>query len=217
MNKKEICVLCSCIMSLNTFALSTHYHKIESQLNNKINNQSQIIQKIETNNKKLHENNEQLIKDKNKLTDNMKNLQKNLENTEDKLEKTEKQLHEKNKEIEKLRPSRGGNNYQSQHMQEFTLTFYTDLSCENSSAGAVNCLGQKLSQGMVANNKLPLGTKIYLEGYGNYYVADKGGSSFNNNYHLDVFVPRNGGESNSQYKKRVNNMGIKKVKGYIRK
>ena len=54
--------------------------------------------------------------------------------------------------------------------QNFILTFYTSLDCENG-YGAITCTGKKLRPGMVANNVLPLGTKIYLEGWGNVVAA----------------------------------------------
>lgn len=99
----------------------------------------------------------------------------------------------------------------------FTLTFYTDLAEENGGYSGITCTGSKLEYGMVANNVLPLNTIIKLEGMGEFKVADRGGSNFNNSNRLDVFVPRNKGESKSSYIKRVNKLGVKKVHGYIKK
>jgi 3D (Asp-Asp-Asp) domain-containing protein len=116
-----------------------------------------------------------------------------------------------NKQNEKKDLSRGGN------IQEeiFVLTFYTSLIEENSEAGPVTCNGSKLRDGIVANNILPQGTKIITKEFGELIVADTGGNNFNVRHRLDVFVPRNKGENNRQYKNRVNKMGIVKVKGYI--
>ncbi|WP_195966784.1 hypothetical protein [Clostridium sp. 1001283B150210_160208_E6] len=98
--------------------------------------------------------------------------------------------------------------------QEFILTYYTDLNSENG-YGAVNCLGERLEHTMIASNYFPLGTKIVIDGV-TYEVRDRGSSRFNNPKRLDMFIPRNQGESNREYYKRVNNMGVKTVKGYIK-
>lgn len=107
--------------------------------------------------------------------------------------------------------SRGGNTQE----KTFILTFYTGLIEENSEAGAVTCNGSKLRDGIVANNILRQGTIIITREYGELIVADKGGNNFNTINRLDVFVPRKKGENDYQYKKRVNTMGVVKIKGYI--
>lgn len=99
-------------------------------------------------------------------------------------------------------------------MVEFTLTFYTTLNEENG-WGPINCLGEPLAAGMVANNVLPLGTKIDLGDYGVVEVRDRGGNNFNVMHRIDYLVMRNPGESDREYFKRVNNYGVKKVMGYI--
>lgn len=98
--------------------------------------------------------------------------------------------------------------------QEFILTYYTDLNSENG-YGAVNCLGERLEHTMIASNYFPLGTKIVIDGV-TYEVRDRGSSRFNSPKRLDVFISRNQGESNREYYKRVNAMGVKTVKGYIK-
>ena len=100
--------------------------------------------------------------------------------------------------------------------QEFILTFYTSLNSENSSAGAVTCQNKPLIRGGVANNVIPQNTKIYLEGYGQVIVNDKGSSKyFSKSNRLDVFIEREEGESDKQYLRRVNDYGVQKVQGYI--
>lgn len=97
----------------------------------------------------------------------------------------------------------------------FELSFYSDLNCENG-YGNLTANGERLSQGMIANNFLPFNTKVYIEGYGTKRVTDRGSNKYFNAVNkADVFVPRNGGESDSAYYKRVNMMGRKHVKGYI--
>ena len=96
---------------------------------------------------------------------------------------------------------------------DFILSFYTNIKDENGGY-TVTCTGQPLQYGMIASNVYPLGTKIYLEGYGLFTVADTGGDHFNNYNRLDVLIPpKYEGEPN--YKQRVNNMGKPHVKGYV--
>lgn len=98
---------------------------------------------------------------------------------------------------------------------DFILTFYTSLDCENG-YGAITCTGKKLTDGMVANNVYKLGTTIKLDGFGKVTVADRGSNKFfNNETRLDVFIPRDGNESDYNYKRRVNKMGKVIVKGRI--
>lgn len=108
--------------------------------------------------------------------------------------------------------SRGG---ELEYDMTFELTFYSGLACENSKYGAVNCKGVKLFDGIVANNVLPYGTKIKLEGWGNVEVLDVGGSNFDTPHRLDVYVPRIEGESDNEYYNRVQRMGRVKVQGKI--
>ena len=96
---------------------------------------------------------------------------------------------------------------------DFILSFYTNTKDENGGY-TVTCTGQPLQYGMIASNVYPLGTKIYLEGYGLFTVADTGGDHFNNYDRLDVLIPpKYEGEPN--YKQRVNSMGKPHVKGYV--
>lgn len=95
---------------------------------------------------------------------------------------------------------------------EARISFYTDLACENTEHGAVNCMGEPLRKGMVANNVLELGQELWIEGIGDVTVSDRGGKAFNSETSFDVFIPRNHNESDTEYYNRVNHMGIKKVK-----
>lgn len=95
------------------------------------------------------------------------------------------------------------------------LSFYTDLECENSSYGAVDCQGNKLTYGTIANNSYPLNTKIYIKNYGLMSINDRGKRLHSNNF--DVFMPRKNNEGSNEYYKRINNMGVKTRDGYILK
>lgn len=99
----------------------------------------------------------------------------------------------------------------------FKVSFYTSLACENTSYGAVDAMGNKLEFGTIAVPKdVPLKSKIYIEDY-EFTARDRGSKvkwADSNTMKVDVFIPRKEGESDDAYYKRVNNMGIKTVKGY---
>ena len=120
------------------------------------------------------------------------------------------QIQEAEKKLKQRTSSSDNGKY-----KEFTLSFYTSLPSENMGY-TTTAWGQQLKYGMVASNVYPRGTIIYLEGYGEFEVQDKGGSNFNNSNRLDVFIPRLNGESDREYKNRVYNLGIVKVRGYIK-
>jgi hypothetical protein len=104
---------------------------------------------------------------------------------------------------------------------EITLSFYTTLPKENG-GHTVTCLGVPLKylDNAVASNHYSLGTKIYLEKFGEVEVLDHGGKDFNSPYRLDVLIQRdkkNNGkwEDDDEYFRRVNKMGRIKVKAYL--
>lgn len=98
---------------------------------------------------------------------------------------------------------------------DFYVTYYTDLPEENG-GWSITASGEAYRYGVVANNVHPMYTNIYLEGLGNFQVLDRGGSEFYASNRLDIFIPRKSGESDSQYKSRVNGMGRRVYKGYIK-
>jgi len=97
-------------------------------------------------------------------------------------------------------------------------TFYSALGEENGGYAGINALGGKLKQGSLAVPKdIPLGSKFYIEGYGNFVADDRGGAIKridSNTIKVDIFVPRNGGESDDAYRRRVDNMGRVKTTGW---
>ena len=98
----------------------------------------------------------------------------------------------------------------------FKLSFYTTLPEEN--GGYANMANGKPIVGaynVVASNYYPLGTKIYLEGFGTMVVSDRGGSAFNSSVRLDVLIQRREGESTADYKARVRKLGRQEVSGKI--
>lgn len=157
------------------------------------------------------ENNSQI--EQNKITED-NNEQSDLNKSE-----AEEKNDEKNNPSNKKQLSRGGSLETNSLGDEIdiVLTFYTSLAEENGGYTGITCTGGKLTPGIVANNVLPLGTEIYTNEFGTLTVADRGGNNFDTIHRLDVFIARNDGESDWEYKKRVNDMGKVKIKGYIAK
>lgn len=189
-SKKLIVIICFLILS-NSYFLHN-----KNECEKKLNIQQKQIIDYKNKNTKL----ETQVKDIKLKTDKEIKDLKSINNN----------LKLNNEKLKKDRLSRGG----GLSKETFVLTFYSSLNCENG-YGAITCNGENLSQGMVANNVLPQGTKIHLENYGVVTVADRGGNNFNNKYRLDVFVPKNEEESDYEYLNRVNNMGRIRVKGHI--
>lgn len=125
---------------------------------------------------------------------------------------------ERNKTIEYLKCKTGLNVVDYEEIY-FTLSFYTDCPSENIPGKiTTDCVGRKLVSYGVANNLFDLGQHLYIEGFGYKEVRDKGSNKHFNNYNkLDVFVPREYGESDDQYLYRVNNIGKITKKSYILK
>lgn len=105
-----------------------------------------------------------------------------------------------------------GGNYAAE--MTFHLSFYSNLP-EHNGGYSKTASGKNLSYGMVANNVLPFGTKIYLEGWGVVTVEDRGGKGFNTINRLDVFIPPKSGESKQAYIDRLYKLGRQTVKGTI--
>ena len=97
----------------------------------------------------------------------------------------------------------------------FEISFYSDLNCENG-FGNITATGKTLKDGMIANNFLNFGTKVYIDGLGLKTVEDRGSKKYFNAVNkADVFIHRNYGESDKEYYRRVNNLGRKHIDGYI--
>ena len=94
---------------------------------------------------------------------------------------------------------------------ELIFSFYTSLSSENGGNEGITCTGSKLKYGDLASNVWGLGTQFKTQDGQIFTVVDKGGSHFNSYNRVDCYIPRQIGESDYQYYKRVNNMGHKTV------
>jgi len=80
------------------------------------------------------------------------------------------------------------------HKMEFigncTITYYCPCRKCNGSWGAIDGYGNPLVWGTVAvdPHKIPLGTKLIIDGYDTIFTARDTGSGVDG-YHVDVFVP----------------------------
>lgn len=102
------------------------------------------------------------------------------------------------------------------------ITFYTSLLCENTHYGAVDAQSNPLKWGTIAIPRdYELGTKFEFDGIdGTFTGTDRGSKKHikvksNGVIRIDMFVPRNKGESDDSYYERVNNYGRFKTKGRI--
>lgn len=97
---------------------------------------------------------------------------------------------------------------------EANISFYTNLPSENGGY-SITAQGHKHKSTTIAAPKdIPFGTKIDCGEYGIKVVDDRGGAikyDSKGRMKLDVFVPRNSGESDSSYKNRVQQMGRKYI------
>lgn len=102
------------------------------------------------------------------------------------------------------------------NITEFKVSFYTALPSENGGHSLMaNGEPVATARNVVASNYYPIGTKVYLEGWGTMTVKDRGGSHFDDPRRLDILVPRKEGESDSQYKARAMQLGRQTLSGYI--
>lgn len=87
------------------------------------------------------------------------------------------------------------------------LSFYSSDPSENGGYSGIDCRGNKLEYGTIANNYYPLGTNIYIKDFGLMKVNDRGGKHFNSWNNFDVFI-----EGNMDY---VNSLGLQNKNAWI--
>ena len=120
----------------------------------------------------------------------------------DRIEERHRQEEEKKRKEEEERNS---------YNIELIFSFYTSLSSENGGNEGITCTGSKLKYGDLASNVWGLGTKFKTQDGQIFTVSDFGGNNFNSYNRVDCYIPRQTGESDYQYYKRVNNMGHKTI------
>lgn len=97
---------------------------------------------------------------------------------------------------------------------EANISFYTNLPSENGGYSVTSQGHKHKSTTIAAPKDIAFGTKIDCGEYGVKIIDDRGGAityDSKGRMKLDVFVPRQSGESDSAYKQRVNNMGRKYI------
>ena len=167
----------------------------------------------------------QTIEEKDNIIDNVTKERDNNKESLDKLQKENKVLNQKleAKKKEEASAKLAFADYPTQSVSrdsvkrgtpvKMTLTFYGDFAHENGGYTGIDAQGNKLVAGTVASNVYSFGTQFELNGQV-FTVRDRGGKNFNSSNRLDVFVPRQSGESNSAYAKRIRNYGRKTVTMY---
>ena len=150
---------------------------------------------------KINNDNTPKIHDENycKLKEEFKTKQNIINRVNERFDKIEEQHKKKRKEEEES------------YNIELIFSFYTSLSSENGGNEGITCTGSKLKYGDLASNIWGLGTQFKTQDGQIFTVADRGGSHFNSYNRVDCYIPRQIGESDYQYYKRVNNMGHKTV------
>lgn len=104
---------------------------------------------------------------------------------------------------------------------DITLSFYGDTAEENGGFAGLAASGETLEYGIIASNNFEIGTKIYIEELGDTFVVKDTGNSdvlkllSDGSIKIDVFIPRNEGEIDRDYKARLFQLGLKKTTGYI--
>ena len=179
-------IITSCLLltPTNTVSASTN---VENEVTfNKINND---------NTPKIYEENYHKLKEEFKTKQNI------INRVNERFDKIEEQHEKKRKEEEEI------NSYNI----ELIFSFYTSLSSENGGNEGITCTGSKLKYGDLASNVWRLGTKFKTQSGEIFTVSDFGGNNFNSYNRVDCYIPRQIGESDYQYYKRVNNMGHKTI------
>ena len=90
----------------------------------------------------------------------------------------------------------------------FKITFYCGGSCCNGKWAGQTCTGNPLIEGRtiaVDKKVIPLGTEVYIKGFGWYVAEDVGGGIKGN--HIDIYLEDHG---------RVDEMGIQTAEVYVK-
>lgn len=200
---------------------------------NNLNNEVESLMKDKTKLERTIDSMDKDIKDKANTIDNITKERDNIKESHDKIKKEKDSLEQDNKILkQKLEAKKkessavvvASADYPTQSVSRgrsirdtaitMTLTFYGDGADENGGYAGMNAYNQKLTAGTVASNVYPRGTKFSTPDGQILTVNDTGGKAFKSYNRLDVFVPRKPGESNTAYKKRINNLGKRTVTLY---
>lgn len=108
------------------------------------------------------------------------------------------------------------------------LTYYTSLAICNGSNSGLTASGVPLNENTIAVPRkkgstrpiVPFGTKIYIEGIGVKIAEDTGNPNYikvkdDGTWIIDVYVPRNKGENDKEYHRRIMQMGRTQTEGIV--
>ena len=101
-----------------------------------------------------------------------------------------------------------GNTSSLRDLGNFKLTFYCGGSCCNGKWAGQTCTGNPMIEGRtiaVDKTVIPLGSDVYIEGFGWFVAEDVGGGIRGN--HIDIYLEEHD---------RVNEMGIQSAEVYIK-
>lgn len=106
------------------------------------------------------------------------------------------------------------------YQRNFIVTYYGATYNECGNSHFITASGIPVQEGHIAvPRSIPFGSKIILDGV-EYVATDTGNPKYicelsDGTLRVDVFVGRQSGESDYQYEKRVNNMGVRKITGEL--
>lgn len=181
----------------NNVKLEESLQKIELEVeaaNTENSRLENIIKEIKEENLELNENviktneeKEKLIKEKEQLKKENKSIK------EAKARKKQEQIvvkanSKKQKTVNKDKVIASANRSGGTRVRIFTATAYTDNAQSQGKWVGQTATGMKPQVGVVAvdPNVIPLGTKMYIEGYGNAIAGDTGGAIKGNR--IDLFM-----------------------------
>lgn len=151
------------------------------------------------------------IKESIELKDANENLTKTNEDLKKQVTSLEKEIEELEKKVYPTRTVNDELNSANKGTPvSITMTFYGDIP-----SGSIDANGNKLILGTVASNYYPQGTQFEYNGQ-IFTVRDRGGSKLDSPNRLDVYVPRLNNESDSEYRQRLLEYGVKTVVMYKR-
>lgn len=217
MNNKLRNIICAGILAAGALSLTWMYVEKCEELSfvqaerTSLKQDIQILEEIKIENEKELKSRDTILEEYRRKMDSQDAEIERLQ----KIEKAHKECPTREKLAKKERvvmSVRRGSSTRGTPIQ-MTLTFYGDSAAENGGYAGMDAQGGKLRVGTVASNVYPFGTQFSWNGQ-TYTVRDRGGSHFNSPNRLDVFVPRNSGESESAYNARIRQYGKRTVTVY---
>lgn len=232
-------------VSNNAEVVNKEVERVEQQIVKLDEVQSKVVEDIESIKDELSSNNERITSCENKISLHEETLKKveqiEKELSELKKQPTNDKTNNDIEEIVELNPvaykpvettpqtiqekEKPKENTSNVKEVSVRVSFYTSLASENGGYAGMNAVNGRLTLGSISAPKsVPFGSTISIPemqkllGITEFTVDDRGGAIFvreDGVYKLDVYVPQKQGESDNDYFKRVNNMGIVNTKAKI--